>query len=55
MLMTIARLNIEHFSRLLASEIDDAKRATLLRLLAEEEAKLKTLETEFRRGGPRAS
>lgn len=37
---TIARLNIEHFRRLLAEETDEARRQTLLRLLAEEEAKL---------------
>jgi len=41
---TIARLNIQHFRRLLAQETDDARRATLLRLLAEEEAKLASLE-----------
>jgi hypothetical protein len=40
---TVARLNIEHFRKLLARERDDAKRATLLQLLAEEEAKLETL------------
>ena len=37
---TIARLNIEHFRRQLSEEKDDAKRQTLQRLLAEEEAKL---------------
>jgi hypothetical protein len=36
----IAQLNIEHFRKLLTSETDEAKRQTLLRLLAEEEAKL---------------
>lgn len=36
----IARLNIEHFRKLLAIEIDETKRQTVLRLLAEEEAKL---------------
>ena len=43
---TIARLNIEHFRKLLAKEVDQAKRATLLRLLAEEEAKLAALENK---------
>jgi hypothetical protein len=38
----IARLNIEHFRRLLAVETDETKRQTILRLLAEEEAKLAT-------------
>ena len=37
---TIARLNIEHYRRLLAKETDEARRQTILRLLAEEEAKL---------------
>lgn len=37
---TVARLNIEHYKRLLASETDEPKRKVLLRLLAEEEAKL---------------
>lgn len=40
---TVARLNIEHFRKLLATERDDAKRTTLLQLLAEEEAKLETI------------
>jgi hypothetical protein len=37
---TVARLNIEHFRKKLAEEKDEAKRQTLLRLLAEEETKL---------------
>jgi hypothetical protein len=37
---TVARLNIEHFRRLLARETDEARRQILLRLLAEEEAKI---------------
>ena len=41
---SIARLNIEHFQKLLADEHDDAKRQWLLRLLAEEEAKLAALD-----------
>jgi hypothetical protein len=39
----VARLNIEHYRKLLADEADDAKRQRLLRLLAEEEAKLVAL------------
>jgi hypothetical protein len=39
----VARLNIEHFRKLLERETDDAKRTMLLRLLAEEEAKLNAL------------
>ena len=37
---TVASLNIEHYKRLLESETDEQKRKVLLRLLAEEEAKL---------------
>jgi hypothetical protein len=37
---TVADLNIEHFKKLLAAEIDPVKRQTLQRLLADEEAKL---------------
>jgi hypothetical protein len=40
----IARLNIEHFRRLLATETDKAKRTMILRLLAQEEAKLTALD-----------
>jgi hypothetical protein len=36
----VARLNIERFRKLLSTETDEAKRQTILRLLAEEEAKL---------------
>ena len=41
---SIARLNIDHFRKLLADEQGDMKRQWLLRLLAEEEAKLAALE-----------
>jgi hypothetical protein len=37
---TVAQLNIEHFKKLLAAEMDPVKRQTIERLLAEEEAKL---------------
>ncbi len=37
---SVARLNIEHYRRLLASQTDETRRQTLLRLLAEEEAKV---------------
>ena len=40
---TVARLNIEHYRKLLAEEKDEAKRRTLHSLLAEEEAKLAAL------------
>lgn len=37
---TVAHLNIEHYRRLLEKETDEARRQMLMRLLAEEEAKL---------------
>jgi hypothetical protein len=37
---TVAHLNVEHYRRLLAKETDEARRQTLMRLLAEEEAKI---------------
>jgi hypothetical protein len=42
---TVAHLNIEHYRRLLATEIDEPRRQVLQRLLAEEEAKLAASET----------
>lgn len=45
----IAKLNIEHYRKLLASEVDEAKRQMLGRLLAEEEAKLATMNAPERR------
>jgi hypothetical protein len=41
---TIARLNIEHFQKLLAKETDEKKRQTLLQLIAEEKTKLAAAE-----------
>jgi hypothetical protein len=43
-LKNIARLNIAHYSRLLANETDPTKRATIERLLGEEERRLRDLE-----------
>ena len=40
----IACLNISHYKMKVVTEQDEAKRQTLLRLLAEEEAKLAVLE-----------
>jgi hypothetical protein len=50
---TIARLNIEHFRSKLANEKDEAKRQSLLRLLAEEEKKLAeiTKQPEHKKSG----
>lgn len=46
---TVAKLNIEHFRKLLETEKDSVKRATILALLSEEEAKLKAFEEDPRR------
>jgi hypothetical protein len=40
----IAKANIEHFRKLLGTEIDAKKRAVIERLLAEEEQKLAALK-----------
>jgi len=37
---SVARLNIAHYKKLLASETDATRRESIVRLLAEEEAKL---------------
>jgi hypothetical protein len=42
----VANLNIEHYREALANEMDEAKRRTLARLLAEEEARLAALDKE---------
>lgn len=39
----VARANIDHYRKLLAKETDPAKREALMRFLAEEEAKLRSL------------
>ena len=39
----VAQLNVEHYRKLLCTETDPTKRATMERLLAEEEAKLAAL------------
>ncbi len=36
----VARANINHYRQLLANEKDETKRQTIIRLLAQEEAKL---------------
>lgn len=50
---TVARLNIEHYRRLLAKEADETRRQTILRLLAEEEAKLTNTTPPERKHRPR--
>ena len=46
----VAELNIEHYRKLLSTETDPTRRATLERLLAEEEAKLAALRTAIDEG-----
>lgn len=40
---TVARLNVERYKKLLTTETDETKRRMLMCLLAEEEAKLRSL------------
>jgi hypothetical protein len=51
---TISRLNIEHYRRKLATERDETTRQTLMRLLAEEQAKLAALDYPLERKQPGA-
>jgi hypothetical protein len=46
---TVAHLNIEHYRRLLEKETDEVRRQTLMRLLAEEEAKADNAPRERKR------
>lgn len=48
----VARLNIEHYRRLLAAETDEQKRRVLQKLLAEEEARLDGDAPEERKPTP---
>jgi hypothetical protein len=41
---SVARLNIEHYRKSLATEQDETKRQTLMLLLAEEQVKLAALD-----------
>jgi hypothetical protein len=41
---SIAQLNIEHYRQLLATALDETKRQTIQKLLAEEEAKLAQID-----------
>jgi hypothetical protein len=42
----VAKLNMEHYKKLLASETDATKRESIARLLAEEETKLAKISKE---------
>jgi len=50
----VARLNIEHFRKQLAAETDETRRQMLLRLLAEEEAKLAAVMDRPNERNPRS-
>jgi hypothetical protein len=50
---TVARLNIEHYRRLLATETDESKRKMLQKLLAEEQAKLTAAQDSAKRQQPK--
>jgi len=55
----VARLNIEHFQKLLVVETDETKRRTLRTLLEQEEARLasaleRVAESERERSGKKA-
>jgi hypothetical protein len=45
----VAKLNIEYYKRLLASETDETKRKSIARLLIEEEANLAKIPKERKR------
>ncbi len=47
---TLARLNVEHFSRLLQTPLDEQKRTVVERLLAQEKAKLDAIGRTARAG-----
>jgi len=49
---TVAHYNVEHYRRLLAQETDETRRKMLLRLLAEEEAKLADTKPKDVKRGP---
>ena len=53
---TISRLNIQRFRELLSKDLDSIQRQTVVRLLAEEEARLKAIERQIHteRSRPRA-
>jgi len=46
---SIARLNVEHYRKLLVNETDETQRQVIARLLAEEEAKLASMENPTKR------
>lgn len=50
---SVAHLNIAHYKRLLERETDEARRQQLLRLLAEEEAKIAKSKPPERKRRPR--
>lgn len=49
---TVAELNIEHYRKLLLTDIDEVKRETVKKLLSAEEAKLAHLIKRKKMPGP---
>ena len=47
----MAHLNVEHYKRLLETEADENKQTLLKRLLAEEEAKIASVQSKGKNGG----
>ncbi|MBB5049448.1 hypothetical protein HNR60_004226 [Rhodopseudomonas rhenobacensis] len=52
---SVARLNIEHYQKLLKTDLDETKRQTILRLLAEEEATLAGLLKDAKSGAAKSN
>lgn len=50
---TVAELNIEHYRKLLLTNLDDEKRAMVKKLLTAEEAKLATIRAQKKEPGSR--
>jgi hypothetical protein len=48
----IAQQNIQHFRSLLATELNEQKRQSILHMLSDEEAKLRSIEKEHKHGQP---
>lgn len=46
----IAEANIEHYRRLLASDLSEQKRQSVMQLLADEKAKLRSMEGAQKQG-----
>lgn len=52
MKISIAEMNVEHFRKLLTTDLDEVRRSTVQRLLSEEEAKLVRLSGKLPNAPP---